>query len=492
MKKQLLLIGLIFGMFVAFAQTTETKNESQPTATADSIAEPQNDFCPHRILFRIGGGYANYTFKKLNNVSVNCSYTALAELGYTYFFHQNIGIGIGIGINHTGIFSKINESSIIYDYYDRVYDPKDPTYDLEYTAAPLKQQKLVWAIDIPLTLQFEKKWGKHGIYAGVGIKGYFPFSAKIGYTDGTIKIDKIIDKEGLNVVYTDLLIHMDDRSVKGQSAKPKLRCSVDVIGEFGGVFGIARDADFYLGIFASYGFLNVYPKKDIYPKADVVTTENANPKFDVSQVVSKYVSSTNKWHLFQAGVKFGFHFLPCKSCANDEYMRDQKRRFMDKMMEKKDEPIIVTNTVEYYYFLPTISQELLDESENNPDKKKAILELAQSLSNIKILFDLDKDIPKMDDNKNEHIRRAVELLKANPDLKVMITGYTSPEGTVEHNKDLGYRRAIAVRKFFIDQGVPVDQISTQNFTAEDPQHKADIPEKDYKEQRAVIFRIEKK
>ena len=74
----------------------------------------------------------------------------------------------------------------------------------------------------------------------------------------------------------------------------------------------------------------------------------------------------------------------------------------------------------------------------------------------------------------------------------MITGYTSPEGTKDHNKDLGHRRAVAVKQFFIDQGVPTDQISTQNFIADDQQHKIDIPETDYKEQRAVIFKIEKK
>jgi outer membrane protein OmpA-like peptidoglycan-associated protein len=105
---------------------------------------------------------------------------------------------------------------------------------------------------------------------------------------------------------------------------------------------------------------------------------------------------------------------------------------------------------------------------------------------------LDKDIPKLDDYKRDYIKQAAELLKANPDLKVIVTGYTSPEGTVTHNQDLGHRRAVAVRQHFIDRGVPQDQIAVQNYTAEDPQHKQDIPDKDYKEQRAVIFKIEKK
>ena len=486
MKKQLFLIGLIFTMFVAYSQTTETQSESPSTAPADTVtAEPQDDFCPHRIWLRFGGGYANNTFKEIKDFAKRCSYTAMAEIGYTYFFHRNVGIGLGVGINHIGTIAKINHQDTYLGLIDPGYHNGDP-YDLTYTMKDLKERQNVWAIEVPLSIQFEKKWGKNGIYAGVGVKGYFPFSTRVGFTSGTIDSDEIYD-DWLNVHLKTLEVHMDPKEFKGQSVKTKMRCSVDILGEFGGVIGISRSTDFYIGVYASYGFLNIIPKDGI----DLSGLDIKDPK--LSQVANKYVNPTDKWHLFQVGLKLGFHFLPCKSCTNDEYMRDHKRKYMDEMMKKQNEPIIITNTVqEYYYFVPTISQELLDETANDPDKKQAIMDLAQSLSNIKILFDLDKDIPKLDDNKREHIKRAVELLKNNPDLKVIISGYTSPEGTVSHNQDLGHRRAIAVRESFINQGVPQDQIAVQNFTAEDPQHKVDIPETDYKEQRAVIFKIEKK
>ena len=484
MKKQLLLIGLVFTMFVAYSQTIEAKSEPS-TATADTVAEPQNDFCPHRILFRFGGGYASNTFKPIKDLSKRYSYSIMAEVGYTYFFHQNVGIGIGVGINHVGAIAKINDHDTYYQLVDpRYYLDVDP-YDLMYTTKNLREKQNVWAIEVPLTLQFEKKWGKHGIYGGIGVKGYFPFSTRVGLTYGYIETDEIYD-ELLNVIYKKLDVHMDPNNFKGQSVKPKMRCSIDILGEFGGIFGISRSTDIYLGAYGSYGFLNILPKAGIsLDKLDLT-----HPVMNL--IANKYVNTLDKWNLWQVGLKVGFHFRTCKSCGNDEYMSDVKRKYMKKMMEQKDEPVIITNTVEYYYFVPTVAQELLDENANNPDKKKAIMDLAQSLSNIKILFDLDKDIPKLDENKRVHIVRAVELLKANPDLKVIITGYTSPEGTKAHNQDLGNRRAIAVRQLFINQGVPADQIAIQNFTAEEPQHKIDIPEKEYSEQRAVIFKIEKK
>ena len=487
MKKQLLLFGLIFGMFVAFAQTTETKSAPQPTATADSIAEPQDEFCPHRILFRIGGGYANNTFKPIKDVAQRCSYTAMAEIGYTYFFHRNVGIGIGVGINHIGGIAKIKDNRTLYDFVDPRYKGGVDPYDLTYYTAGFKEKINTWAIEVPLTLQFEKKWGKNGIYAGVGVKGYFPIASKLRFADGSINLENIYDDE-LKVFMDRLIVHLDGKDVKGTTQKLKMRPSVDILGEFGGIFGIARNADIYLGVYASYGFLNTLPKKGI----QIDDIKANDPLF--GKIMENYTVTPKKWNQLQIGVKFGFHFLPCKSCGNDEYMGDLKRKYMKEMMKKKNDPIIVTNTVqEYYYVVPTVAQELLDETANDPNKKKAITELAEALSNIKILFDCDKDIPKLNDYKRDYIKNASDLLRKNPDLKVIISGYTSPEGTVNHNKDLGHRRALAVRKIFIEtHSVPSDQVAVQNFTAEDPQHKIDIPEKEWSEQRAVIFKIEKK
>ena len=489
MKKQLLLIGLILGMFTAFSQEVTKNDNTKDAATTDTTATAADSFCPHRILLNFGGGYANNTFKPIKDVlNQRCSYTAMAEIGYTYFFHRNVGIGIGVGINHTGATARINDKQTIADLYDPRYFDGD-VYDLTYSTTDLKEKFSTWAIEVPITVQFEKKFGngRKGIYAGVGIKGYFPIASKVTFPNGTITPTTIFDKE-LNVIYeNDLAIHLDPNTFNGISSKQKMKWgSIDVLGEFGGIFGISRNTDLYIGVYGSYGFFNL-----IKEPVDLSSLNVADPR--LNQILDRYVNTKDKFNLVQVGLKLGFHFLPCKDCGNDEYMRDHKRRYMDEMMKKRNEPIIVTNTVqEYYYVVPTIAQDLLDDAANDPAKKKALQDLAQSLSNIKILFDLDKDIPKLDDNKRDHISRAAELLRNNPDLKVIVTGYTSPEGTIPHNQDLGHRRSLAVRDHFINRGVPQDQIAVQNYTAEDQQHKLDIPEKDYKEQRAVIFKIEKK
>ena len=487
MKKQLLLIGLIFGMFTAFSQeVTKNDNATSKDVKADTTATAVADYCPHRILLRIGGGWSNDVYKKdVIDYQRKFSYTAMAELGYAYLWNLNkvhLGIGIGAGIGHTRPLAVFDDVQTV-PLPDPGYNPTDPnaTYDLTYWLDDLKEKQRVWAVEIPLTMQLEKKFGngRHGIYAALGVKGYFPFSANVFFPSATLDIKEIYDRN-LNIRYLeDVDVHLDDKDLSGYTSKAKMRCSVDILGEFGGVLGIARSTDMYLGIYASYGFLDITPKN----KSELpITLGGLNGTVNTTK---------EKWNLLQVGLKLGFHFLPCSSCGNGEYMNDLKRKYMNEMMKKKNEPIVLTNTVqEYYYIVPTISQELLDES--TPDKKKALLDLAQSLSNIKILFDLDKDIPKLDDNKKDHIQRAAELLRTNPDLKVIVTGYTSPEGSKPHNQDLGMRRAKAVRQQFINRGVPEDQISVKNYTADEPEHKLAIPETDYKEQRAVIFKIDKK
>ena len=490
MKKQLLLIGLIFGMFTAFSQEVTNNDNATNEATVENTDAVADDYCPHRILLRIGGGWSNDVYKKdVIDYQRKFSYTAMAELGYAYLWKLekvNLGIGIGAGIGHTRPLAVLDGS-----YMNPVMDPEynsdnpEAIYDLYYKLENFKERQRIWAVEIPLTMQLEKKFGngRNGIYFGFGVKGYFPFSAKVTFPDGFADIKKIYDDD-LNVNFNeDVEVHLTDPEYAGYSTKNKMRCSINLLADFGGIFGISRSTDFYLGIYASYGFLDITPKeKKPHVTKDLGKITNFN---------GFVATTTEKWNLLQAGLKLGFHFLPCATCGNGEYMNDLKRRYMDEMMKKKNEPIIVTNTVqEYYYILPTVSQDLLEESD--PNKKKAILDLAESLSNIKILFDLDKDIPKLDDNKKDHIKRASDLLRENPDLKVIVTGYTSPEGSRAHNQDLGHRRAVAVRQHFIGSGVPEDQIGVQNYTAEDPEHKQAIPEKEYSEQRAVIFKIEKK
>jgi peptidoglycan-associated lipoprotein len=94
-----------------------------------------------------------------------------------------------------------------------------------------------------------------------------------------------------------------------------------------------------------------------------------------------------------------------------------------------------------------------------------------ALSRKVIYFDFDKS-----EIKPEFaviVTAAAGNLTANPSLKLKLEGNTDERGTREYNIGLGERRAQAVRRALLLQGVPESQITTVSFGAERPAAEGD-------------------
>jgi peptidoglycan-associated lipoprotein len=66
------------------------------------------------------------------------------------------------------------------------------------------------------------------------------------------------------------------------------------------------------------------------------------------------------------------------------------------------------------------------------------------------------------------IQKNARLLRENPDMKVVIEGHCDERGTTEYNLALGERRATAVQKALIANGVSPEQLQTVSFGEERP------------------------
>jgi peptidoglycan-associated lipoprotein len=88
-----------------------------------------------------------------------------------------------------------------------------------------------------------------------------------------------------------------------------------------------------------------------------------------------------------------------------------------------------------------------------------------------IYFDFDKSEikPEFADLVTAHARN----LTAHPTLKLKLEGNTDERGTREYNIGLGERRAQAVRRALMLQGVAESQLSTVSFGAERPAAEGD-------------------
>jgi peptidoglycan-associated lipoprotein len=88
-----------------------------------------------------------------------------------------------------------------------------------------------------------------------------------------------------------------------------------------------------------------------------------------------------------------------------------------------------------------------------------------------IYFDFDKSEIKPE--FADIITAAAKNLSGNPNMKLKLEGNTDNRGTREYNIGLGERRAQAVRRALMLQGVAESQVSTVSFGAERPAAEGD-------------------
>jgi outer membrane protein OmpA-like peptidoglycan-associated protein len=83
-----------------------------------------------------------------------------------------------------------------------------------------------------------------------------------------------------------------------------------------------------------------------------------------------------------------------------------------------------------------------------------------------INFDFDKSdikpefVPVLDE--------AVEILKENPDIKVIIEGHTDWTGTEKYNMGLSERRAASVCNYLVEKGISQNSLETVGYGEADP------------------------
>lgn len=85
------------------------------------------------------------------------------------------------------------------------------------------------------------------------------------------------------------------------------------------------------------------------------------------------------------------------------------------------------------------------------------------------------------------LSRIGDWLAADRNLElVLLAGHTDNKGSLRYNLRLAKQRAEAVKKFFIDAGIPASQIKTQSFADFQPQSSNATPEGRARNRRVMI------
>jgi OOP family OmpA-OmpF porin len=78
-----------------------------------------------------------------------------------------------------------------------------------------------------------------------------------------------------------------------------------------------------------------------------------------------------------------------------------------------------------------------------------------------VLFDINS--AKVKSEAYPMLQEAVLIMKKNPDLKVEVDGHADSTGAAAYNMTLSEKRAEAVKKHFVDQGIDPDRLTTKGF-----------------------------
>lgn len=114
--------------------------------------------------------------------------------------------------------------------------------------------------------------------------------------------------------------------------------------------------------------------------------------------------------------------------------------------------------------------------------KGTIADLAPGTSNT-VYFAFDTSV--IDDAAKDTLMKQVTWWNGTDKMTIVIEGHCDERGTREYNLALGERRAHAVKKFLVSQGVPADKIDTVSFGKERPAVIGDSEEAWAKNRRAV-------
>jgi OOP family OmpA-OmpF porin len=80
----------------------------------------------------------------------------------------------------------------------------------------------------------------------------------------------------------------------------------------------------------------------------------------------------------------------------------------------------------------------------------------------------------------------VALMNANPDMRIKIEGHTDNIGTIDYNKALSDRRAMAAKNYLVGKGIAADRIMTEGIGLWRPAATNDTEEGRARNRRAVI------
>jgi peptidoglycan-associated lipoprotein len=110
-----------------------------------------------------------------------------------------------------------------------------------------------------------------------------------------------------------------------------------------------------------------------------------------------------------------------------------------------------------------------DQERERLAKEKELRErLGKAAQDLAAMIHFDFDRYDIKPEYRSILTTKAQILKANPEVKLVIEGHCDQRGTAEYNLALGERRARAAADFLVNLGIPATRLSTVSYGKERP------------------------
>lgn len=408
------------------------------------------------VEFHLGGGLGNAGYgllrKDLTDPSATgheqAAFSAALQLQYAHFFHPNVGIGIGAWLANYTSYGSLSGDFVFQKQYDSD-DLGGTALSEEYVhhveIKSWRERHTVHTVGVPISLQFQA-WGKRetaGFFAALGVAPTYTLKSNYNVLEGEIEHWGEYGENGSKGPLHDAHeFHAID--YKGTTGKFTLQqISATAFVDLGLLVKMSEQTDLLLGVYGHYTVKDLQGERSI-KRIGWRTDEFPNLLMEPYRgiLATQCIGKDGALHPWQAGIKLGVHW----------HSKPQPRRHT----------VMVPDTImQIVERQDSVWVERIDTIHLTPTQR--IQREIDKLNRIYFAF----DSYLINDESKLFLDQIAEQLKTIPN-QVVIGGHASREGLRIHNQRLAHLRALVVKYYLVDKGVPSKRLIVRDYGSSVP------------------------
>lgn len=441
-----------------------------------------------------GGGLNTMLYKPANGQqSVGAGFEA--GIHYARFFNQWAGLGVGFQYSWANAYATYNWNEVT----TGLTHPSNPNtpYNLTTGFNNFKERQNVGVLSIPVEALFRKAFNDRvALIGGVGLSLDLPVHGAYYAKSGSYSTTGVFPALG-NYSISDMPEHGFSTYTTTQNAKINNRAKVggSVIADLGARVALNDNWGIYVGISFGYGFSNLLAEA----KTDEMIMINATNPAVIDYRGTFDSNETSKANLIRFGLKVAVDFgwpstkeqerkaeaerlaqeeadrLAAEQAAAEQARLAAEQARLDSIAAAREKAIADSLAADEAYQAQLAAQAAEKARQDSiaaaeaeaariaAERAAHIAALKAAGESVTVHFETGAADLKFNPEEQPIIDEICAVMASDSTLHIVITGHTDNTGNANQNlKVWGMKRAEALKKYMVKQGVNEDQIACES------------------------------